>query len=55
MAKRLYEGQDARPPGNYTEVVLGMMLLKHIRNWSFEALIREVRANLVYWEFYAHR
>jgi IS5 family transposase len=33
------------------EVVLRMILLKHIRNWSFEVLTREVRANLVYREF----
>jgi hypothetical protein len=28
-----------------------MMLLKHFRDWSFEDLTREVRANLVYREF----
>ena len=33
------------------EVVLRMLLLKHIRNWSYEVLEREVRANLVYRSF----
>ena len=28
-----------------------MLLLKHIRNWSFEELEREVRAHLVYRQF----
>jgi transposase, IS5 family len=28
-----------------------MMLLKHIRNWSFQDLEREVRPNLLYREF----
>src|SRR5258707_14678606 len=33
------------------EVVLRMLLLKHVRDWSYETLSREVRANLVYREF----
>ncbi len=33
------------------EVVLRMLLLKHVRNWSYETLEREVRANLVYRSF----
>jgi hypothetical protein len=33
------------------EVVLPIMLLKHIRNWSYELVEREVRANLVYRDF----
>jgi IS5 family transposase len=33
------------------EVVLRLLLLKHIRNWSYETLEREVRANLVYRAF----
>lgn len=40
-------GRKATP----VEVVLRMMLLKHVRDWSFETLSREVRANLVYREF----
>src|ERR1700693_6258747 len=33
------------------EVVLRLLLLKHIRNWSYGVLEREVRANLVYRAF----
>ena len=33
--------------GTPAEVVLRLMILKHVRDWSFEALEREVRANLV--------
>ena len=40
-------GRRATP----VEVILRMLLLKHLRNWSFEILSREVRANLVYREF----
>ena len=37
--------------GYPSEIVLRMLLLKHIRNWSFGELEREVRPNLVYREF----
>jgi transposase, IS5 family len=37
--------------GTPAEVVLRLMALKHLRNWSYQALEREVRANLVYREF----
>lgn len=33
------------------EVALRMLILKHVRNWSYETLEREVRANLVYRSF----
>src|SRR6201997_3991733 len=33
------------------EVVLRMLILKHVRNWSYETLEREVRANVVYRSF----
>jgi transposase, IS5 family len=33
------------------EVALRMLLLKHVRNWSYEVLEREVRANVVYRSF----
>jgi IS5 family transposase len=33
------------------EVVLRLLILKHARNWSFETVEREVRANLIYREF----
>src|SRR5512138_3887811 len=34
--------------GAPAEMVLRLLILKHIRNWSYEVLEREVRANLVY-------
>ena len=33
------------------EIVIRMLLLKHIRNWSFDVLEREVRPNLLYRNF----
>src|SRR5215831_19282792 len=33
------------------EVVLRMLILKHVRNWSYATLEREVRANVVYRSF----
>ena len=33
------------------EVVLRLMVLKHMRHWSYAELAREVRANLVYRQF----
>src|SRR5215204_5618943 len=37
--------------GTPAEIVLRLLILKHIRNWSFEVVEREVRGNLVYREF----
>jgi transposase, IS5 family len=37
--------------GTPAEVVLRLLILKHIRNWSYAVLEREVRANLVYRDF----
>ena len=37
--------------GTPAEVVLRLMALKHLRNWSYQALEREVRANVMYREF----
>ncbi len=34
--------------GTPSEVVLRLMVLKHMKNWSYETLEREVRANLLY-------
>jgi len=34
-----------------SDVVLRLLILKHARNWSYEVLEREVRANLVYRDF----
>jgi transposase, IS5 family len=33
------------------EMVLRLLLLKHVRNWSFDTLEREVRTNLAYRDF----
>src|SRR5262245_17204614 len=38
-------------PGTPAEVILRLLILKHIRDWSFEELEREVRSNIVYRQF----
>ncbi len=38
-------------PGFPAEVVVRLLILKHLRNWSYAVLEREVRANLVYRDF----
>ena len=38
-------------PGTPADVVLRLLLLKHLCNWSYAVLEREVRANLVYRQF----
>jgi transposase, IS5 family len=45
--KSLSRGRRGVP----AETVLRLLTLKHIRNWSYETLEREVRANLVYRDF----
>jgi IS5 family transposase len=37
--------------GHPAEVVLRLLVLKHLKNWSYETLEQEVRPNLVYREF----
>src|ERR1700729_4213390 len=52
----VYEAQGERHPQSRirgrmqtpAEVLLRLLLLKHIRNWSYDVLEREVRANPVY-------
>ena len=59
LVKIVREGLQKRHPlsrtrgrlGTPAEVVLRLMALKHLRNWSYQALEREVRANVVYREF----
>jgi IS5 family transposase len=59
MVAAVYEALGKRHPrsrsrgrrGVPAEVVLRLLVLKHIRNWSYEVLEREVRANLVYRDF----
>ena len=38
-------------PGTPAEIVLRMLVLKHLFDWSYDDLEREVRANLVYRAF----
>ena len=55
----VYEALGRRHPksrsrgrlGAPADVVLRLLILKHVRNWSYEVLEREVRANLVYRDF----
>jgi len=51
LSKRIKKSQTRGRPGTAAEVVLRMLLLKHMRGWSYAVLTREVRANLVYREF----
>ncbi|MGA2150487.1 MAG: ISNCY family transposase [Bryobacteraceae bacterium] len=51
LVKRRPKSRTRGRRGVAAEIVLRMMLLKHIRNWSFEDLEREVRPNLLYREF----
>jgi IS5 family transposase len=51
LSKRIRKSKTRGRPGTPAEVVLRMLLLKHIRDWSYQALTREVRANLVYRDF----
>jgi transposase, IS5 family len=51
LMKRLKKSKTRGRKGTPAEVVLRMLLLKHVRDWSFEVLSREVRANLVYRDF----
>ena len=51
LEKRRPHSRTHGRPGTPAEVVLRMLLLKHIRDWSFAELEREVRASLLYREF----
>lgn len=51
LAKRSPKSRTRGRRGTPAEVVMRLLLLKHIRNWSFDVLEREVRANLVYRDF----
>jgi IS5 family transposase len=48
LAKRRPNSRRRGRRGNPAEIVLRLLVLKHMRNWSYDALEREVRANLVY-------
>lgn len=59
LVDAVYYAQDQRHPQSRfrgrqqtaAEVALRMLILKHVRNWSYETLEREVRANVVYRSF----
>jgi IS5 family transposase len=59
LVEAVYEAQGNRHPKSRrlgrqqtpAEVALRMLILKHVRNWSYETLEREVRANVVYRTF----
>jgi IS5 family transposase len=59
LIDRVYEAQGQRHALSATkgrsqtpaEMVLRLLLLKHVRNWSFDVLEREVRMNLAYRDF----
>jgi len=59
LVGQVYEAQGERHEKSRTrgrwqtpaETVLGLLLLKHVRNWSYDVVEREVRAKLVYRDF----
>ena len=51
LSKRWPKSRSRGRLGTPAEVVLRLLVLKHIRNLSYAALEREVRANLVYRDF----
>src|SRR5205814_10075285 len=51
LVKRHPKSRTRGRLSNPAEVVLRLLILKHIRNWSYAVLEREVRANLAYREF----
>src|SRR5437588_4346336 len=51
LARRHPKSRSRGRPGTPAETALRLLILKHVRNWSYEVLEREVRANLVYRDF----
>ncbi len=51
LARRHPKSRSRGRLGAPAEMVLRLLVLKHIRNWSYGVLEREVRANLVYRDF----
>ena len=51
LAQRHPNSRRRGRPGFAAEIVLRLLILKHLRNWSYQVLEREVRANLVYRDF----
>src|SRR6201981_3263050 len=51
LAQRHPQSRKRGRPATPAEVVVRLLVLKHVRNWSYGVLEREVRANLVYRNF----
>src|SRR5205085_4953339 len=51
LARRHPKSRSRGRLGAPAEMVLRLLILKHVRNWSYAVLEREVRANLVYRDF----
>ena len=51
LAQRHPKSRSRGRLGTPAEIVLRLLILKHVRNWSYSILEREVRANLVYRDF----
>ena len=48
LARRWTHGRTLGRKGTPADVVLRLLVLEHMRNWSYAVLEREVRANRVY-------
>jgi IS5 family transposase len=51
LEQRWPQSRKRGRPGTPADVVLRMLILKHLHDWSFDELEQEVRANLVYRAF----
>ncbi len=51
LSQRCQKSKTRGRKGTPAEVVLRLLALKHMFNWSYDELHREVRANLVYRDF----
>ena len=51
LAQRHPKSRSRGRLGTPDEIVLRLLIFKHVRNWSYSILEREVRANLVYRDF----
>jgi len=51
LSKRCKKSKTRGRKGTPADVVLRLLALKHMFNWSYDEMHREVRANLVYREF----
>jgi len=51
LGKRRPQSRSRGRKATPAEMVLRLLVLKHIRNWSYDVLERETRANLVYRDF----